>query len=39
MVQHWVKDKEKIKASSKGSKKSKHEQRADYPEMEEALHH
>ena len=38
MVQRWVKDEEKIKASSKGSKKSKHERRADYPEMEEELH-
>ena len=38
MVQRWVKDEEKIKASRKGAKKVKHDRRAEYPDMEEQLH-
>ena len=37
-VMRWVKDEEKIRGSSKGSKRVKFERRAQYPEMEAKLY-
>ena len=37
-VMRWVKDEEKIRGSSKGSKRVNFERRAQYPEMEAKLY-
>ena len=36
-VIHWVKDKQKIQSSEKGSKRVKFDRKAQYPEMEVKL--
>ena len=38
MVQRWVKDEDKIKASCKGAKKAKYDRRGEYTDMEHQLH-